>query len=285
MKKSISVFMVLMSIFAINAFEWTQNPVEIEEYFSENRGGSFNSGVVYSKEGNVSVAEDGKCVMTIVQYDDMGWFVSPLGNSAIVVHDNNMMSVYSNLDKNFLIDTQKEVVLGEIIAKSGKSSWISGEKDDDFLGSGFSVLDIERATIINPVVLMKEDKTGSYISIRGLKAVDRRGKKVDLYNGALIDAGQYTLYMEKPKNSMIHQSQVSLNGEIKEKTSYDSIHQEGNALTVAGNGNYTFLEIYPDDTYMRLADVLLQRGTSTIEILLSNNGGSKTSNRYRLNVK
>ena len=283
MKKTVCIVLIISSFFALNAFEWSQNPVEIEESFSENRGDCFNTGIVYADDGFVFVAETGNVIISLKNQDTMGLFNSPLGNSVILVHDNNMMSVYSNLDKTADSLTNEYLPVGEVIAESGNSSW--HPKTNENKGSSFKVIDTERQTAINPMILMKDKVAKEYIQIKGLKAIDRRGKTIDLYNGASIEAGQYTLYMQRPQNTMIHESQVSLNGEVKETIAYDSIIQSDDSLTVQGNRNYTYSEIYPDSQSMRLADVLLQRGSNTIEILLSNNGDSQTHNYYRINVK
>ena len=274
---------MISSIFTVSAFEWSQKPVDISESFAENRGNCFNTSVMYREESIVTVAEKGLPIIKLTQQENIGLFNSPLGNSIILFHDNELMSVYSNLDNNIEAFPNKPLETGLPIAKSGNSSW--QKKDSEIKGSGFSIIDKERQAFINPAILMKDNTTEISIRIENLVAIDRRDNSFDIYNGAYIEAGKYTLYMKRPEKSMIHESQVSLNGEVKETISYDSLNQNDSYLTVQGNKSYSYKEIYPDNQRMRLADVLLQRGANTIEILLSNHDGSKTHNYYRFNVK
>ncbi len=283
MKKNIVIVIVVSIVFALSAFEWSQTPSEIKDFFAENRGDCFNTGIMYANEGSVSVTEKGTSIVNLQQQDTMGWFNSTLGNAVILVHDNEMMSVYSNLTEEMNSFESMNLESGDIIAKSGDSEWKDAYSKN--CGSGFKIIDKERQTSVNPLLLMKTTTKRSYIPIKGLEAISRRGNIVDLYSGVNILAGQYTLYMQRPQNLMVRKSQVSLNGEVKETISYDSFNQNESKLVVQGNRNYSYAEIYPDAQKMRLAEVLLQRGSNTVEILLSGNDGSKTSVVYRLNVQ
>ena len=282
MKRNIFII-IISSIFSLAAFEWSQTPSKITESFAENRGDCFNTGVVYENKGDVSVAEKGTSIINLKEQDSMGWFNSPLGNAVIIVHDNKMMSIYSNLKKDITFSESMHFQTGEIIAKSGDSGW-QGENTEN-CGSGFKVIDTKKQTVVNPMILIEPDTNKERIQIEGVKAITRRGKVVDLYKGVTISSGQYTLYMQRPQNLMIQESQVSLNGVVNEMIYYDSLNQNISKLTIRGNRNYSYAEIYPDSKKMRLAEVLLQKGSNTIEISLSGNNGSKTSIVYRLNVQ
>ena len=282
-KKMVVVFLVVMSTFVLSAFEWSQKSVVTEVGFSENKGDCFSSKINYAEAGTVFAAEDGVSVLAIQPQAEMGWFNSALGNVLVLVHGNNMMTVYSNLDEGLEITEKMDIKSGDIIANSGDSEW--HDQSDNVSGSGFGIIDTKMHAIINPVILMKDVPASDYVRIEGLQAINRRGEIIDIYNGVSIEAGQYILYMKKPNDLMIRESQVLLNGEVKEIMSYDSILQSASTIVIQGNQRYVFREVYPDDKNMRLAEVLLQRGVNTIEIVLSSNGDTKTNNYYRFNVK
>ncbi len=262
------------------AFEWPQTPIVARSLFSEMRGDGFNTSFVFSSPGEVAAAESGQVVMFLEDnQSNMEWFDSPLGNTVLIAHKNDMLSVYSNLVNVKVYQADVNVEIGEIIALSGQSAW---KEEND--GAVFQVIDTKMKTLINPIVLMQTLPESARVAISGLVAVDRSGNTYTLYNGASLHAGPYTLYMQRPENGMVHKSSVTLNGELKEAISYDTIGQEGNSLVVYGNKSYKFDDVYPDETTMRLAELLLSRGTNTIEISLSNAGGTQTFARYRISV-
>ncbi len=282
-KKSVSILSVVFFLFGISflqAFEWPQEPIQAQSHFSEMRGDGFNTSFAFSAPGEVSVAEEGQIVMTINNnQSNMGWFESPLGNTVIVAHKNDMLSVYSNLINVRVNESKRDVHIGDIIGVSGQSAWMQGNE-----GLGFQIIDTKMKTLINPAVLMQEVSQSSRVSVQGTTAINRSGEQFSLYNGASLRAGVYTLYMERPETGMIHTCSVTLNGEIKETTSYDTIGQVDSSLVVYGNKSYRYDEIYPEENMMRLAELLLSRGTNAIEISLSNAGGTQSYARYRISV-
>ncbi len=272
--------LILTSISFLYAFDWAQKPVRASSLFSEIRGDSFNAGVVFASPGEVAVAEEGHVIMMLASNSsNMGWFESPLGNAVIVAHKNDMMSVYSNLNNIRLEQGKREVVAGEVLGVSGQSAWSDGSE-----GAGFQIMDTKMKRLINPAVLMQDLPQSQRVPVTGVIAVNRNGESFPLYNGAIFKAGAYTLYMDRPATGMIHGSSVALNGEVKETINYDTLEKIDNSLVVFGNKSYHYNEIYIQDDKMRLADILLARGTNTIEISLSNVGETESFARHRISV-
>ncbi len=286
MEKKIKVciwFLVVVALVGgsfVLAFEWPQSPLQVNSLFSEVRGDGFNTSVVFAMPGEVSVAENGKVIMTLEnEQSNMGWFESPLGNAVIVAHRNEMLSVYSNLVNIKVNGISPDVLIGDVIGVSGQSAW-----KDEGEGVGFQIIDTKMKTLINPVALMQESPQNRSAPIVGAVMVNRNNESFPMYNGASFKAGAYTLYMQRPEIGMIHNSSVTLNGEIIETISYDTLAQVDENLIVVGNKNYTYNEIYPNKGEMRLAEVLLSRGTNTIEVSLSNVGRTQSYARYRISV-
>ncbi len=275
------IVLFVCALGALVAFEWPQDSQPIEVLFSESREGNFNSGVIFSNSSEVKVAERGRLIMTLKNnISDMGWFESPLGNTAIVAHSNDMISVYSNLTNIRVEPSERDLVEGDMIGISGESAWKSGNE-----GLHFQVIDTQMKTIINPVVLMND-----VIQVRGgvianVVAVNRNGVEFPMYNGAVLEAGSYRLYMDMPDSTMIHNSLVTLNGEVKETVNYDTLRQSDGELMIFGNTGYNFDDIYPGNDKMRLAELILSRGVNTIEIALLNVGQTQTSTRFRITVE
>ncbi len=275
------VSLLIFCVAGLIAFEWPQAAQPVESLFSKTRKGHFNNSIIFSNSSEVSVAEPGKYIMMLENdISDMGWFESPLGNSVIVAHKNNMTSIYSNLINVKVEPSKSNLVVGDVIGISGQSAWMEGNE-----GLSFQVIDTKMRTIINPVVLMNKPPQVGNAFVANVVAVNRNGVEFPMYNGALLSAGSYTLYMDIPVASMVHVSQVILNGEVKETINYDTLKQTGGTLVVFGNNEYSYDDIYPDENKMRLAGLLLSRGVNTIEIALSNVGDVQSSARFRITVE
>ncbi len=274
------VFVLFVSGSFLIAFEWPQSPVRASALFSDIRGDTFNNGIVFANPGEVVAAEEGTVIMMFTSdQSNMGWFESPLGNAVVVAHRNDMMSVYSNLVNIKVTDTKRNLAIGDVIGISGESAW-----NDEDEGAGFQIMDTKMQRLINPVVLMQGSLQSQRVSVVGVNAINRSSESFPLYNGAIFTAGAYTLYMDRPENGMIHSASVALNGEVKETINYDTLEQVGNTLAVYGNKSYDYAEIYPDNNVMRLSEILLARGNNTIEVTLTNVGGTETFVRYRISV-
>lgn len=272
--------LVLVFTTKLTAFDWPQPPENIGVLFSQIRGDNFSKGIVFINPGEVAVAEEGVVIMSLENdISNMGWFESPLGNTIIIAHQNDMLSVYANLINLKIDPNNRNIQTGEIIATSGESGWKRNNE-----GLDFQIIDTKMQTIINPVIFMDSTPQVKRYTITKITAVNRNGEKIVMGNGIALNAGSYTLYMNRSPDTMILNSTVSLNGSIKETVKYDALKQSDSLLTINGNETYPFSIIYPDDNSIRLAEIILSRGTNTIEISITDIVGRQSSIRYRVTV-
>lgn len=262
----------------ITAFDWPQTTDRAYILFSQIRAQNFNTGIVFSGPGEVVAAENGFAVMELKNnISDMGWFESPLGNTVILAHNNNILSVYGNLTNTKIDPNNRAVNIGDVIGISGESAWKEGND-----GLEFQIIDTRMQTAINPIILMDVPLDEIRIPITDVIAVSRTGEEFALYNGISLAAGVYTLYMKRPQTGMIQNTRVMLNGEIKESLSYDTLKQFGTKLAVNGNQIYEFDTIYPNNNVIRLTQIIFSQGTNTVELFVTGVGNTQSTARYRI---
>ena len=107
MKKTFNLFIIALSLmfaFSTRAFavEWPQedfNNDAFNSYFGQNVSCRISTSLVFSDPAEVKAINDGKILIVMSDVsDDSEFFPSTLGNSVIVCHDDDLISVYANLD-------------------------------------------------------------------------------------------------------------------------------------------------------------------------------------------
>ena len=69
-------------------------------YFGQLRGGIISTSLVFADASDIKAADNGYVVAVINEYDDDSvFFPSTLGNAVILAHDDDLITVYGNIDK------------------------------------------------------------------------------------------------------------------------------------------------------------------------------------------
>ena len=153
MKKMIP-FIILSIPFFAHAFDWPQENVNKDSfysYFSQLRGGTTSSSLIFSESSSIHASESGVILIKFDEHDDdMGWFESPLGNTLIIQHEDSFSTVYANLDEETIPKTLSgKIEKGTLLGQSGNSSWQDGASALEF-----QVLDSKNHYSVNPRILL-----------------------------------------------------------------------------------------------------------------------------------
>ncbi len=286
--KKTAVFSVvtLLSLGTAYGFEWPQENIDASSfysYFAQLRGGTVCSSLIFSESAEVHAAEDGYVAAVIVEHtDDFGWFESTLGNAVIVSHEDNLVSVYANLDEDSLAPVlesgeklSKETVLGE----SGNSGWQKGMSCLEFM-----VLDTEKATAINPRILMPRLGGEKQLEMGQVTVDDKRGITHALAVEKYFSSGRYSVYHTRQDVAMPYRTVIAVNGATVENIVYDTLKESGGRLCALGNRPYTVEQLYPDDKRHLLGVVDLPHGHTVLTVTLINIFGHAVTSTYNLEV-
>ena len=141
----------------IFGFDWPAknfDPNQSILSFAQNREGAFNTSLVFEDAQGALATDSGKIIAVITEHQNDGdWFESPLGNTLIVSHDDELISIYGNLTLQSAVGLaqKKEVKADEDLGMTGQSSWNESAEDASL---EFQISDSNAKTFINPLILM-----------------------------------------------------------------------------------------------------------------------------------
>ncbi len=286
MKKYTLFTLLLIASFNLFAYDWPQENVEqtsIKSYFGQKRGEAISTSLVFSDPEPIKCIEDGKILIIMSdESDDSVFFPSTYGTSVILSHDDSLLSVYGNLDKEEVaksIGEKSELSTGDIIGEPGNSGWQNGTSSLEL-----QIIDTKKATAINPKILITRTNTELPLKLEGIVLESKSGTKVNLAYQRTIKSGLYKIYQKRNPVACPYKSTVAINGVVVDQISYDTINHENNRLYVSGKKKYTSSDIYPDGELQLLGETMFTAGKSTLGLTLNDFLGKGVQQNYIITV-
>lgn len=270
---------------AAGAFDWPQHEIMSDSFFSyfgQLRGGTTGSSLIFGEPAEIRAADSGHVLVIIEEHDGAGWFDSTLGNAVVVSHDDNMVTVYGNLDADELspgIGEATDVQSGTALGTSGNSGWQNGQS-----GLEFQVADTKNRAAINPRVLMPRIGKELALNVANLCAISKTGDVYDFAARRNLPSGTYLLYRERQGVSMPFRTTVFVNGTVVETTSYDLLRQSDGRLCVSGKNLYPVEKVYPSPRLHLLGEINLSRGHNTISAAVTDILGKEYAVTYNIDA-
>ncbi len=273
-------------MFSPVAFDWPQSETKADSfrsYFAQLRGSRIEASIIFNDSStDVKCAEDGTVAAVIAEHgNDFGWFESPLGTAVVIAHEDNLSTVYANLDgdsvpQNFC----GGVPAGKKIGESGNSGW-----QQDGSGLEFQVLDTENKACVNPRILMPRIGEELDLVIGDLTLDDRSGVTHHLLNERKLPAGSYKLYHARQEVAVPYTTQVAVNGVTVETMKYDRLLENNGELCVLGNDKYPVKDVYPDEKRQLLSVLHLAKGHCTLSVFVIDILGKAHQIKYSLEIE
>ncbi|MCR4939239.1 MAG: M23 family metallopeptidase [Treponemataceae bacterium] len=281
---SFLIFTFFITLPAI-CVDWPQILFETDSicsFFGSPKGDTYSNSLQFLKQDAVTAADSGTVLIRMnADTADMGWFQSTLGNTIILKHQNDIMTVYGNMDSIVLDSNTTDVIEGNLIGESGASGW-----QDGFCSLEFQVIDTKVKTIINPLILMPHTITTTELPVIENLTVRAESGTISSITpqGSKLNAGIYSLYIGRQPKGMTYRTSVAVNGAVTETITYNMLKQENNRLCFMGKRNYTYEEIFTDENLQFIAEVILSKGKNTISITVSDVFGKEKTATYSLEV-
>ncbi len=277
-KRSFVLTAVLFTASRLFAFDWPQTTDSaslFSTFFGQSFGSSFETSLLFDRSDTISAAESG---IVLFKNDDTlqdnGWFPSTLGNSVIIAHANNMITMYGNLSTVYLSNNDVTITQGKPLGVSGGDGWNTGRS-----GLEFGVYDTKVQTIINPFLLMPQLTEKKPLAINNVTAW-KNGAKTVLESKTRMPAGIYQLYQNRQEGNMTYRTIVSINGAVVETITYTILKLVDGQLCFTGNANYPYSRIYPDPERQFLAEAIFSNGTNTVTITVQDIFGNQKQSTY-----
>lgn len=287
MKKELlsTAFLLITSI--AFCFDWPQADVtkdSFNSYFGQNRGGILSTSIIFSEPEEVRAAEDGYIIAVLTENsDDSDFFPSTLGTAVILSHNDDLISVYGNLDAQTLTlknENERSVDSGAIIASSGTSGFQENHGNLEF-----QIIDAKNKSAINPKVLMPRAEEEMPLSLSGIMIGSKNNDFYDINVYKTYNSGLYKVYFKRNPIAAPYKTSVSINGVIVDQLSYDMITQENNKLCIIGKKKYTDADIFPNNDLQLLGEVMFTPGRATLGLSISDTLGNVKQLNYNIIIK
>ena len=285
MKKTLSLVLNILFFSAAFAFEWPSGKVDSEKittFFAQKTGSSMGTFINIKETEEVKCSDNGNTLIILEDSkDDTDFFPSALGSAVIVRHDDNLISVYSHLDKDSIKTSDYSTLISknEDIALTGTSGFV---KEENTLG--FQIIDVKEKKAINPLLLLPQPSVLPALSISSIIIKNKNNVAYDMQWAKAFVAGTYKIYFKRNELAVPFKTSVLINGEQTDEISYNSLNQEDGKCNVSGKRNYSNAEIYPDDKLMLAGEAVLKQGKATITIIFTDLKGSARQLNYNVTV-
>lgn len=289
MKKSKQILFLTFSLFFVVifavcfAFNWPQTVESINSFssfFGQPRGSAFTNSLIFENPSEILPAKDGEVIINLKNgIADMGWFESTLGNAVVLSHENDLLTVYGNLEEVYIEENTTTLQSEDVIGISGSSGWQTGKNSLEF-----QVIDTKSNKVINPFVLMPTIQSQNSLVIKDVIVENNSGKSFSILNYVKINSGVYKLYIKKQAESMTYKTSVLVNGAMVESIVFDVLTKDNSRLAVQGKELYEFEEIYPNQEKQLLAEIILPKGRNLITITIEDFFGNTKTSNYTIEV-
>lgn len=280
---TILTFLILLPLIA---FEWPQENIQsnkINTFFGQKRSQTISNSITLAESQMVEAAEDGEISIIITEHDDgFNWFESPLGTSLVVNHEDDLISVYGNLDTDNLnpeILKSREIKKGTNISTTGNSGW---QEDNSFLE--FQVIDAKNKNYVNPLILMPRLQMKEQLTLSKVQLKNKFGKYYDLETQTQIPSGIYKIYKNRQKLAIPYKISIAVNGIETEEITFNTLQITENDLGIEGRQLYSMADIYPNDKIMMIGEIYLPNGKNTLRIIQTDFNGKENSKSFTIST-
>ncbi len=287
MKKLITLMIITLTAFAAFCFDWPQADVtkdSFNSYFGQNRGGILSTSIIFSEPEEIKAAENGYITAIITENnDDSDFFPSTLGTAVIIAHNDELVSVYGNLDAETLTlknENEHTIDAGATIASSGNSGFQENHGNLEF-----KIIDAKNKSAINPIVLMPRAQEEIPLSLSGIIIVSKNNDYYDINTYKTYASGLYKVYFKRNPVAAPYKTSVSINGVIVDQLSYDMITQENNKLCIIGKKKYTDADIFPNEDLQLLGEAMFTPGRVTLGLSISDMLGNVKQLNYNIVIR
>ncbi len=286
MKKSIFFAFIISISFILTAFEWPVEEITTDSYglyFAQNRGDLFSTSQIFAQPSEVHASEEGVVLVVITELEeDNDFFPSTLGSAVIVNHQDELLTVYANLDSESIAVSNKgiqNVEAGQLLAQSGDTGWQHGKSNLEF-----QIIDKKNNTAINPKILMPRIESEIQLSLGGIVIQNKSGEQFELANHKNFQAGVHKIYCKRNDVAYPFKTSVAVNGVVLDEIFYDTIIQENSKLLVTGKRKYTSNDIFPSEKLQLLGEVMFTSGKATLTLIIEDNLENRRQVNYNITV-
>ncbi|MCL2180587.1 MAG: M23 family metallopeptidase [Treponema sp.] len=275
---------------SLDAMNWPSANATLLRNFGSNSGGRPVLGMIFGGGTDVFSAESGEVIFSRGKDNSASRLPSPLGAWTAVDHGDGLISIYSRYAENDAEDNPFEftqVEKGQAIAVSGTSGWSEQE------GFYFIIFDRRERRWINPAMIVtpvQETRPPQILTVelrnnQGTTAGQRSLEQgrytvlVSTAGGAPLSIGNpvppaaAAVYAQHAPQKII----CSVNGVETGSLNFESVYARDGILMVSRNGLVSARQVYSSFPAFEAAEVYLNRGRVSLEIIVQDIAGNSRS--------
>ena len=285
MKKIIFTISAFIFASTLSSFDWPQSDILADSfyaYFGQLRGGTINTSLIFSKNDEVKASDAGRILAVISEHGDDELFESTLGNAVILQHQNDMLTVYGNLEESVQnnLSGETNIQKGRFLGTTGFSGWQSGDACLEF-----QVVDTRNQNYINPRILMPRIGSELELTIKNLEFMNKNGVSYNLLTTKTFYAGTYRIYRERQETSMPYKTSVYVNGALVDSITYETLLAKDGKICTNGKVNHPVKEVYPDKNKQLVAEFSLPKGHNTVTVIVADILGQEKTLTYNIDAR
>jgi hypothetical protein len=266
----------------LDAMSWPSQEAVLIRNFGSNDRGNPVLGMIFEGGTEVLAAEKGEVIFSRSRNDVASRLPSPLGAWAAVDHGDGLISIYSRLAEVESIG-HTVVEKQQTIASSGVSGWSARN------GFYFIVFDRRERRWVNPAMII----TPARENIRPLQilSVNLRNAQGQVVQSPVLSQGRYTILVNVSGSSAPGAQQhapqrivCSVNGAEVGSINFEAVSARDGVLLISRNGLVPARQVYSAFPSYETAEVFLNRGLVTLEVIVQDITGNPRNVVSRLTV-
>lgn len=273
LKAAVILFAVTLSCAV--AFEWPflhSNPLSL---FAQKTGSTIEYGIVLEKGELVRSAGNGTVIMTLESENSPAGFPCTLGNTAIIAHEEGLITIYGNLSSLDRIESRSAVETGTIIGETGNNAC---SPEGTLV---FQVVDQVRRLYLNPLLLLPAQPDTRRPVITAATLTGGNGRIHNLSSVRTLRQGKYRLHagisdtMNGTTNSLApFRVTILLNGSEYGSLPFELVRTDDGILYL-GSTDYRLDQLYNSDSMLNLGEIPLARGRNDISVIARDLAGNE----------
>jgi len=286
--------LLLTAVSVLSAFEWPLEQLVLTSTFAEHRGDHFHAGIdLGGGEQPVFPIASGEVVFTYREGQDYSSMPTGLGNFVVLQHQGAIRSLYAHLADGSMGVERDAYDRGEYLGLVGSSGYSSGKH------LHLTIIDTEMGTIINPLLLLPplDDRQAPEIKEVFLLSGQERVRLSDgmtmRATGAPVQLSA-TIYDLREDVTFLwklapYKVDLSQDGREISSLTFDSLHgppdrQSGPQRLLLMNTELSFADIYESPWTLRLGEISLVPGETSLTVVVTDFSGNESSRQYTLTV-
>jgi hypothetical protein len=237
-------------------------------------------GMVFSGGTDILAAETGKVIFSRQKGDTVSRLPSPLGSWTAIDHEDGLISIYSRYgeEKHQSMQIERQ----STIASTGTSGWSSQN------GFYFILYDKRERRWINPEMIITPVRVSRPPQIISVNLRNAQGVLVNSAQFGNLSQGRYkitvaTTGLNMRENLLApYRIHCSINGAEVGHLNFEAISARDGTLMVYRNGLIPARQIYGHYPAFETAEVYLNSGQATLEIIVQDIAGNSRRTLTRM---